>query len=333
MIIGTNKHEAALFKWMKSPLMPITPEAIDAMFTEIAAEQPTLQLPTEDTIGTTYAGLRGKARGMGVARDIGFRMPSVWLAEGHSAVAPVYLYRFDFATPMLKLLRIAAAHATELPFVWGNLVTGPKDPTFKLGGLKTGAAVSERIRARWLNFAIQAKPAGLPGEPEWPPYQESDRAACSSTGRTPSPRHRHAYPRHLGHRGAQFPVARTGLARTLAEVTLWTGQRHAEHVLPPLMRDPVTFAVPFFLVLLSSSGPPRASSRTPSRGAAPSGAYLKPRCVGQHLDGRVSIGTSAVMNGIALIGYAALYVYVAPWQLPATAWYTWVIAIVGVDLL
>ena len=106
LIIGTNKHEAALFKWMKSPLMPITPEAINAMFTEIAAEQPTLELPTEDKIGTTYAGLRGKARGMGVARDVGFRMPSVWLAEGHSAVAPVYLYRFDFATPMLQ----AAAH-------------------------------------------------------------------------------------------------------------------------------------------------------------------------------------------------------------------------------
>ncbi len=32
LIIGTNKHEAALFRFMKSPLMPITPEAINAMF-------------------------------------------------------------------------------------------------------------------------------------------------------------------------------------------------------------------------------------------------------------------------------------------------------------
>ncbi len=175
LVIGTNKHEAALFKWMKSPLLPITPEAINAMFTEIAAEQPNLQLPTDDQIGTAYAGLRGKARGMGVARDVGFRMPSVWLAEGHSAVAPVYLYRFDFATPMLRLLRIAAAHATELPFVWGNLVTGPKDPTFKLGGRKTGRLVSERVRTRWLNFATKAEPAGMPGQPEWLPYQDPDR--------------------------------------------------------------------------------------------------------------------------------------------------------------
>ncbi|MBV9092157.1 MAG: carboxylesterase/lipase family protein [Mycobacteriaceae bacterium] len=176
LIIGTNKHEAALFRWMKSPLMPITPPAIKAMFTEIAAEQPGLQLPTEAQIVSAYAGLRVKARGMGVARDVGFRMPSVWLAEGHSTVAPVYLYRFDWATPMLKLIRIGATHATELPYVWGNLVQGPKDVTFRLGGFKTGTAVSARMRARWLNFATQAKPFGLPGEPEWPPYHDTDRA-------------------------------------------------------------------------------------------------------------------------------------------------------------
>ncbi|MCW2651129.1 MAG: carboxylesterase type [Mycobacterium sp.] len=176
LIIGTNKHEAALFRWMKSPLMPITPPAIKAMFAEIAAEQPSVQLPTDAQIGSAYPDMRVRSRGMGVARDIGFRMPSVWLAEGHGTVAPVYLYRFDWATPMLKLMRIGATHATELPYVWGNLVQGPKDITFRLGGLKTGKAVSERMRSRWLNFATQAKPIGLPGEPEWLPYYDTDRA-------------------------------------------------------------------------------------------------------------------------------------------------------------
>jgi para-nitrobenzyl esterase len=176
LIIGTNKHEAALFRFMKSPLMPITPKAINAMFSQIAAEQPNLVLPTDDQLGTAYPGLRGKARGMGVARDVGFRMPSVWLAEGHSAVAPVYFYRFDWATPMLRLLRLGGAHATELPFVWGNLVAGPKDPTFRLGGMKTGRMVSARIQARWRSFALHGKPHGLDGEPEWLPYREADRA-------------------------------------------------------------------------------------------------------------------------------------------------------------
>lgn len=175
LIIGTNEHEAALFRWMKSPLMPITPEAIKEMFAGIAAEQPDVQLPTEAQLGATYRG-RGKTPGMGVARDIGFRMPSIWLAEAHGAVAPVYLYRFDFATPMLRLLRLGGAHATELPYVWGNLLAGPKDPTFKLGGLKTGTALSERMRARWRSFAVRGEPAGLPGDPQWRPYRTDDRA-------------------------------------------------------------------------------------------------------------------------------------------------------------
>ncbi len=175
LIIGTNKHEAALFRLMRSALMPITPHAITSMFTEIAAEQPDLQLPTEDDIGSAYSRRRRKARSMSIATDVGFRMPSVWLAEGHSTVAPVYLYRFDYATPLLKLLLVNAAHATELPYVWGNL-GGPKDPTLMLGGAKTAKAVSRRVRTRWINFATHSKPAGPAGEPEWMPYQAADRA-------------------------------------------------------------------------------------------------------------------------------------------------------------
>jgi para-nitrobenzyl esterase len=175
LLIGTNKHEAALFRFMKSPLLPITPQAIKAMFAEIASEQPGLQLPSEEELGATYRG-RGKTPGMGMARDLGFRMPSIWMAEGHAAVAPVYVYRFDWATPMLRLLRLGAAHATELPYVWGNLVAGPKDPTFKLGGLKAGTAVSERMRARWRNFAVSGEPSGLVGDPAWRPYRRDDRA-------------------------------------------------------------------------------------------------------------------------------------------------------------
>lgn len=175
LIIGTNEHEAALFRWMKSPLLPITPQAITDMFTAIAAEQPGLQIPSQSEIGSVYRG-RGKKPGMGVARDVGFRMPSIWFAEGHNRVAPVYMYRFDWATPMLRALRLGGAHATELPYVWGNLVAGPKDPTFKLGGLATGKAVSRRMRARWTGFAAGAEPAAGPADPVWRPYRDDDRA-------------------------------------------------------------------------------------------------------------------------------------------------------------
>jgi len=175
LIIGTNKNEAALFRLMRSPLLPITPRAITSMFDQIAGEQPDLQLPTEEKLGSAYGAKKGSARGLSIASDVGFRMPSVWLAEGHNAVAPVYMYRFDYASPVMKLLLVGAAHATELPYVWGTLGV-PQDMTLKLGGAKTAKAVSKRIRGRWVNFAATAKPAGLPGEPEWTPYQDSDRA-------------------------------------------------------------------------------------------------------------------------------------------------------------
>ena len=175
LVIGTNKNEAALFRLMRSPLMPYTPRAITSLFDQIAGEQPDLQLPTEEKLGTAYGDKKRAARGLSIANDVSFRMPSVWLAEGHNAVAPVYLYRFDYASPLMKLLLVGAAHATELPYVWGTLGV-PQDMTLKLGGARTAKAVSKRIRSRWVNFAATAKPTGLPGEPEWMPYQDSDRA-------------------------------------------------------------------------------------------------------------------------------------------------------------
>ncbi len=176
LLIGTNRDEAALFRYMRSPLMPITPKAIRTMFEEIAEDQPGLQVPTGDQIIAAYSGRRTRARTLGVARDVGFRMPTVWFAEGHSTVAPVYLYRFDWATPLFKAIGLGAAHATELIYMWGNLVAGPRDFTFKLGGLKTAQALSDRMRTRWTNFARCAEPNGPASEPDWTPYSPDGRA-------------------------------------------------------------------------------------------------------------------------------------------------------------
>lgn len=175
LIIGTTKHEAALFRMMESPLVPITAPAITAMFTQIAAEQPDLRLPTEEQIASAYSQSRRKARAMSIATDVGFRMPAVWLADGHSSVAPAYLYRFDQATPLLKVMLINAAHATELPYVWGTL-GATRDPSLKLGGAKTAKTVAARMQTRWINFAIESKPVGPDGTPEWRPYRDTDRA-------------------------------------------------------------------------------------------------------------------------------------------------------------
>jgi para-nitrobenzyl esterase len=173
LLIGTNKDEAALFKWMKSPLMPITPTDIERMFAAMTAEYPDVTLPARAQITSAYSGMRPKVAGLGVARDIAFRMPTLWLAESHSRHAPVFLYRFDWATRMLRALRVGATHATELPYLWGNLVAGPKDITFKLGGRRTGEALSDRMQRRWVSFARYGDPA-VDG-PLWPAFDERTR--------------------------------------------------------------------------------------------------------------------------------------------------------------
>ncbi len=111
-------------------------------------------------------------------------------------------------------------------------------------------------------------------------------------------------------------------------------------VLPPQMRDPVLFAIPFFLLLLILEWTAAkklehvvAQGQSPEPGRPAAGAYLTRDSWASISMGLVSVATMGAWKFLALLGYAAIYTYLAPWHLPATQWYTWVIALVGVDLL
>ena len=104
-------------------------------------------------------------------------------------------------------------------------------------------------------------------------------------------------------------------------------------VLPAQMRDPVLFAVPFFLVLLILEWTAARKLEQLEAGRPPSGAFHTRDSWASILMGLVSVATTAAWKFVALLGYAAIYAYVAPWHLSARHPYTWVIALVGVDLL
>lgn len=105
-------------------------------------------------------------------------------------------------------------------------------------------------------------------------------------------------------------------------------------VLPAQMRDPVLFAIPFFLLLLTLEWTAaRKLEALEGDQRDPAGAYARRDAWTSVSMGLVSVATTAVWKFAALLGYAVLYTYVAPWHLPSTQWYTWVIAFVGVDLL
>ncbi|XCI62638.1 C-5 sterol desaturase [Mycolicibacterium parafortuitum] len=105
--------------------------------------------------------------------------------------------------------------------------------------------------------------------------------------------------------------------------------------LPPQMREPVLFAIPFFLLLLTIewAAARKLEHAIQDDGTPGAGAYHTRDAWASLSMGLVSTVTMSVWKFFALLGYAAIYAYLAPWQLSPSKWYTWVIAIVGVDLL
>jgi len=104
--------------------------------------------------------------------------------------------------------------------------------------------------------------------------------------------------------------------------------------LPPQMRDPVLFAIPFFLLLLVLEWTAaRKLAHLEPADRSPAGSYHRRDAWASLSMGLVSVATTAGWKLVALLGYAAIIAYVAPWHLPSDQWYTWLIALVGVDLL
>jgi sterol desaturase/sphingolipid hydroxylase (fatty acid hydroxylase superfamily) len=100
------------------------------------------------------------------------------------------------------------------------------------------------------------------------------------------------------------------------------------------MRDPMLFATPFFLLLLTIEWTAaRKLEQIEQSGRSAPGVYHTRDSWASISMWLVSMATTAGTKFVALLGYAAIYAYLAPRQLPATRWYTWVIAILGVDLL
>ncbi|GAA4479592.1 carboxylesterase/lipase family protein [Rhodococcus olei] len=176
LIIGTNRDEASIFRLTRSPIMPVTADTVNQMFTAIAADHADLPPERIAEIVSAYPDFAKSAGAMAVSRDAAFRMPCLWIADAHCRHSPTWVYRFDHATPMLKAARIGAGHATELPYVFGNFGTLNVDPTFWLGGRKTAVEVSGRVQRRWLAFARHGVPAALDASKHWARYTEETRS-------------------------------------------------------------------------------------------------------------------------------------------------------------
>ncbi|MDP3175792.1 MAG: carboxylesterase/lipase family protein [Phenylobacterium sp.] len=157
-----------------------------------------LQMADPDLYGLDDAGLEGRVRGLvgdaapqviaayrdaqpnatpselmiGFGTDYIFGANSIKLAERKAALgpAPVYLYRFDWATPAFAG-KFGATHGVEIPFTAYNIAEMPVLTRDR----PDAHALAAQVNDTWTAFAATGDPNGA-GLPHWPAYTAQRRA-------------------------------------------------------------------------------------------------------------------------------------------------------------
>lgn len=163
LIIGSNATEATLF----ARFMDYLPTNEDVIERFLASADPA----AAQRMRAAYPGYPGRAACLAFGSDFTFGARAWELAEAHSAHAPTYHYRYDYAPRPLQWSGFGATHASELLAVFDVYDT-------RIGGLLTVAGdrgsarrVSRDVQRRWRSFSR----TGVPGD-DWPRYTGAERA-------------------------------------------------------------------------------------------------------------------------------------------------------------
>ena len=162
LIIGTNDREGSIFRG-RIDILPRSVHRIASLFEGAPAE-------SWDEMRTSYPGLPSGRGASDFAGDFAFWYPSLKVAEYHSRYAPVYVYRFDVAPRLLRLVGLDATHGIEMYALFDRGDDGMARAMTALGGRLPLTRAGDRMRESWLRFAHTGELAE-----DWPRYRTPDR--------------------------------------------------------------------------------------------------------------------------------------------------------------
>jgi para-nitrobenzyl esterase len=167
LMIGTNKDEATLLAIRRIGITPRNSEELAPYLANMTPE-------SRKNLTATYKHYPHKAGVMEMTTDGIFAIPSIRFSEMQTAYAPTYMYRFDWSSPLLKMVGLKACHGLELPFVFGTLDKGP-GKLFAIGASrKVIHRISKQMQTSWVNFARYGNPNPT-GKSEWEKYNATNR--------------------------------------------------------------------------------------------------------------------------------------------------------------
>ncbi|WP_396905968.1 carboxylesterase/lipase family protein [Mycolicibacterium phlei] len=159
LIIGTNSHEASMFAWSRTPMLPTTRASIDAYFERVGPH-------LREKVLAAYPDFPRRRARVAFGSDVMFGGPTWAFADAYSCHAPTHVYRFDHVGLSLRLLGLGATHGSEIVHVQHSYASYLGRRMHPLGH-RWQPAVGRRMQRAWLDFAN--------GVHDWPRYDTTDR--------------------------------------------------------------------------------------------------------------------------------------------------------------
>jgi para-nitrobenzyl esterase len=167
LLLGSNRDEWTLFQVF------VGDASVDAFKPLLRRKLGALVDRMVDSYRAARADHSEQQAWVDIVGELVFRIPVIRFGEAQAGRAPVYLYRFDWASPAAGG-RLGAAHALELPFVWNRLDL-PTTPILLGPDVAAVQPLATAVHETWVAFIKSGDPNGA-GLPAWPRYDAVRRA-------------------------------------------------------------------------------------------------------------------------------------------------------------